>query len=212
MVRPERARDFASFIPDVDRDGQPGPGEPRNLQTLKPHASLAEDHHAVTDLESRCLHRGHAIAERLQAGRLAVGNPRVHFDQSDFGQRGQLGEAAGHVETNDGAQPAKIAAFALAQCTASARQLGPGRHAIARSKRALGPPRFDDAGAKLVAEELDRRLALEAALDPVIRQRGDALRSCASVTLGWTQSGATSTSFSSTTGSAISSSRMSPNP
>ena len=50
------------------------------------------------------------------------------------------------------------------------------------------------AGAELVAEELDGRLGLEPALDAVVGQRRDALKaSCASVTLGCTQSGSTST-------------------
>ena len=58
----------------------------------------------------------------------------------------------------------------------AARELGPRRDAVAGPKPALVATRFDDACAKLMAKELQRRFVLEPAFHPVVGQGGDALR------------------------------------
>ena len=53
----------------------------------------------------------HAVAERLQTRRLAVGDAVVHLHQRDFRQASPLGEAAGQVEANDRPLAAQVAAL-----------------------------------------------------------------------------------------------------
>src|SRR5207244_9028175 len=53
---------------------------------------------------------------------------------------------------------------------------GPRRDSVAGLKARRAPAVFEDAGAELMAEELDRRLGLQPALDAVIRECRNAQR------------------------------------
>ena len=94
MIGPELARHLARFVAHVDGDEQPGAAEPGDLQAFQPHAALAEDHDRVADLQFGGFDRRHAVAQRLQAGRLAVGNAVVDLHQRDLGQDGRFRQSS----------------------------------------------------------------------------------------------------------------------
>ena len=175
MVRPEFARDLARLVAHVHGDDQARAAQAGDLQALQSHAALAEDHHRVRHPQLGRLDRRHAVAERLQTGRLAVGDAVVHLDEGDFRQTSAFREAAGQVEADDRSLAAEVAALGAAERALPARQLGPRRHAVAGSKPADARSDFEDAGAEFVAEELDGGLRFQPALDAVVGQRRDSL-------------------------------------
>ena len=121
------------------------------------------------------LDRRDAVAERLQARGLAVGDAVVHLDQRDLGDAGPLGEAARQVEPDDRPRAAQVAPLRAAERALAARQLRPRRDAVAGAEARRRRARSPDPGAELVPEELDRRLGFQPPLDAVVGQRGDAL-------------------------------------
>src|SRR5262249_61613833 len=84
-------------------------------------------------------------------------------------------EAAREIEPDDRPLAAKRAAFGAAERAVAARQLGPRCNAIAGLKARHAAPDFEDAGAELVPEELNRRLGFQPALDAIIGERRDPL-------------------------------------
>src|SRR5262249_1721814 len=93
-VRTELAGDPAGLLAHVDGDDQPRAAVPRDLEALQAHAPLAIDRDRIADANPRRLHSRDAIAERLEAGGLAVRDPVVHAHQRDLGEEGPLGKAA----------------------------------------------------------------------------------------------------------------------
>jgi len=111
VVGAEFAGNLARFITHIDSHEQARAANARDLQTLQPHAALAKDHDCVSDPQLRRLHRCDAVAQGLQARRLAVGDSVVHFHQCDFRQRSDFRETTGKVEADDRSFPAKFTSF-----------------------------------------------------------------------------------------------------
>ena len=149
------------------------PADAGDLQAFQPHAPLAEDRDRVADPDAGRLHRRDAVAQRLQARGLAVGDAVVDMHQRDLRQDRVFREAAGQLETDDGPLAAKVATPGATEGTIAAWQLGPRRDSIAGTKAGHARAGLTDARAELVAEELDRSLGLEPAFDPVVSERRD---------------------------------------
>src|SRR5262249_24297521 len=161
------ARDLARFVAHVNRDNQTGAAEAGDLQTLKPHAALAENGHCVRDPQLGCLHRRDAVAQGLEARRLTVGDSVVHFHQGNLRKRRNFGEASRQVEANHRSLAAKVAALGTAEGAFATRQFGTRRNTVAWLEARHSIASFDDAGAKLMAKKLKWGLGFEPAFDAV---------------------------------------------
>src|SRR5262249_27739951 len=115
MIGAEVAGNLARLVAHVHGDDLARPAEAGDLQALQPHAALAEYHDGVSHAQLGRLHRRHAVAERLQTGCLAVGDPIVHLDEGDFRQDGDLGKTAGEVEPDDRPLAAEVAPLGTPQ-------------------------------------------------------------------------------------------------
>src|SRR6185503_18008735 len=175
LVRSEFAGDLARFITHIYGDDQARATEARDLQALQTHAALAEDHDRVSHPQLCGLHCCDTVAQGLQTRRFAVGDPVVHLHEGDLRQRSDFGETTGKVEPDDRALAAEIAPLGTAERALPARQLGPRCDTVAGTEPARAID-FDDTGAELMSEELDRRFGFEAAFDAFEGQCWDSLR------------------------------------
>ncbi len=142
----------ASLIPHIHRDQHSRAAVSRNLQALEAHASLAEDGHGITDPNLRRLHRGYAVAQRLQTGGLAVGDVVGDLDQRNFGKYRVFREASRQLKSDDRAFPTKMIAPAQTERAVLAGKLGPGRHAVADVEPRHALAGFHDSHTEFVSE------------------------------------------------------------
>ncbi len=163
----------ARLIPHIHRDEHSGAAVSRDLQALQPHASLAENGHRIPDCNLRGLNRGYAVAQRLQTGGLAIRNVVGDLHQRDFGKHRVFREASRQLKTDDRAFSTKMIAPSQTEGTILARQLGPGRHAVADAEPRYALAGLHDSHTEFVSEQLHRGLGLQAAFDLLERQRAD---------------------------------------
>src|SRR5262245_22885011 len=130
MISAQLARYPARLVTYVHGDDLACPGQPGDLQTLQSHAPLAEDRDGIGDAQAGRLDRGHAVAQRLQAGRLAVGNPVVYLHQGNGRHGSTLGEATGQIEADNWSVATPVAPSGPTECAGAARELGPRRDAV----------------------------------------------------------------------------------
>ena len=95
VIGSEFARHRACFGANIDSNDTPGAADTRNLHAFQSHAALPEDRDGVSDPHACGFDGRNAVAERLKARGLTVGDPVVNVGQRDFGQNSIFRETPG---------------------------------------------------------------------------------------------------------------------
>ena len=119
------------------------------------------------------LHGRDAVAQRLQASPLTVGDPVVDVHQCDLGEEGTFGKTAGKVKADDRPFAAEVVLALKAEGAGATGELRPRRDAIAGPYPGDAFSHLDDSGAEFVPEELHGSLGLEPALDGLVGEGRD---------------------------------------
>jgi hypothetical protein len=128
---------------------------------------LSDDRDGIPDPYVGGLNGRDAIAERLQAGGLTIGNPVVNESKRNFREHGILAKTARQLKSDDWALAAQMSTPGIAKRAAFAGQLRAGSDAVTWLKARNARSHFYNPHAELVAKQLNRRFGLQSFLDPV---------------------------------------------